>query len=108
MRILYIADDGKEFDNEFECEHYEWLQNHPHLKQIKCYDKNDKQLKDIMSDNTYYFTKKIVVPTDECVKDLADLAEYTGYCDYTTITKAGIWNYDDDGFNGRFVQIGEV
>ena len=27
MRVLYIADDGKEFDNEFECEHYEWLQD---------------------------------------------------------------------------------
>ena len=24
MRTVYIADDGKEFDNEFECEHYEW------------------------------------------------------------------------------------
>ena len=22
MRTIYIADDGKEFDNEFECKHY--------------------------------------------------------------------------------------
>ena len=70
MRTVYIADDGKEFDNEFECEHYEWLQNHPHLKDIKCYDKDGKQLEDIMSDDTYYFAKKIIVPTDECVKEL--------------------------------------
>lgn len=39
MRTIYIAVDNKEFDNEFECERYEWLLKHPHLKDIKCYDK---------------------------------------------------------------------
>ena len=47
MRIVYIADDGKEFDNEFECEHYEWLQNHPNLKYIKCYNEDGKLFDDI-------------------------------------------------------------
>ena len=102
MRIVYIADDGKEFNDEFECEHYEWLQNHPHLKQIKCYDKNGKQLEDIMSD------EKIIVPTDECVKELVELVEYTGFCDYAYITEPGIWSYVDSDFNERFVQICEV
>lgn len=37
MRTIYIAVDNKEFDNEFECERYEWLLKHPHLKNIKCY-----------------------------------------------------------------------
>ena len=26
MRIIYIADDDKEFDDKFECEHYEMKQ----------------------------------------------------------------------------------
>lgn len=108
MRIVYIADDGKEFDNEFECEHYEWLQNHPHLKNIKCYDKDGKQLEDIMSDDTYYFAKKIIVPTDECVKELVELVEYTGFCDYAYINEPRIWSYVDSDFNERFVKIGEV
>ena len=105
MRTVYIADDGKEFGNEFECEHYEWMLNHPHLKDIKCYDKYGKQLEDIMSDDTYYFVKKIIVPTDECVKELVELVEYTGFCDYAYITEPGIWSYVDSDFNERFVQV---
>ena len=38
MRTVYIADDGKEFDNEFDCEHHEWMLNHTNLKYIKIYD----------------------------------------------------------------------
>ena len=40
MKIIYIADDGKEFDDEFECEHYEWALDRPHIKEIVCYDEN--------------------------------------------------------------------
>lgn len=32
MRIIYIADDNKEFDDEFECERYEWLFETPTFK----------------------------------------------------------------------------
>lgn len=109
MRTVYIANDGKEFDDEFECEHYEWLQDHSCLNDIKCYDKNGKQLEDIMSDDTYYFAQKIIVPTDECVKELAELAEYTGYCDYSNITEPGLWIFNNNGFdNETFIKVGEV
>lgn len=49
MRTIYIADDNKEFDDEFECKRYEWLLKHPHLKDIKCYDKDGNLFADIMT-----------------------------------------------------------
>ena len=107
MRILYIADDGKEFDNEFECEHYEWLQNHPHLNDIKCYDKDGKLFEDIMADDTYNYCQKVVVPTDECAKELSDLADYTGYCYYSHIIEAGTWVFEEKGMDGKFVKVGD-
>lgn len=56
MRTVYIADDGKEFDNEFDCEHHEWMLNHPNLKYIKIYDNRTGELfDDIMTDDAYNY-----------------------------------------------------
>ena len=107
MRTVYIADDGKEFDNEFECEHYEWMLNHPHLNDIKCYDKDGKLFEDIMADDTYEYCQMVVVPTDECAKELSDLADYTGYCYYEYITEAGTWVFEENGTDGKFVKVGD-
>lgn len=35
MKTIYIADDGKEFDNYRECDKYEYLLNRPQLKTIE-------------------------------------------------------------------------
>ena len=107
MRTVYIADDGKEFDNEFDCEHYEWMLNHPYLKAIKCYDKDGKLFEDIMADDTYEYCQMVVVPTDECAKELSDLADYTGYCCYEYITEAGTWVFEENGTDGKFVKVGD-
>lgn len=107
MKIVYIADDGKEFYDEFECCDYEWQLRHPHLKDIECYDKDGKLLSNIMADDTYNYSQIIVVPTDECAKELSDLAEYAGYCCYYHITEAGIWKFEEKGTGGRFVKVGD-
>ena len=41
MKIIYIAEDGTQFDDEFECESYEGKLNHPYLKNIVFYDIKD-------------------------------------------------------------------
>ena len=105
MRVVYIADDGKEFDNEFECEHYEWLQEHTNLKDIKCYDENGILYEDILSNETYEFCQKIIVPTNECAKELKDLAEYTGFCYYSHVTEKGIWKFEEYGTQRGFVKV---
>lgn len=106
MRTIYIADNGKEFDDQFKCEDYEWLLNHPHLKNVKCYDKDGKQLEDIMEDDTYNYCYKIIVPTDEAVKELNDLADYAGFCFYLHITETGTWIYKEDGID-RFERVSD-
>lgn len=107
MRAIYIADDGKEFGNESECEHYEWLLSHPHLGDIKCYDKAGNGLGDIMEDSTYQYCHKIIALTDEAVKDLNDLADYAGYCYYSHITGAGTWIYEEKETDGRFMKVSD-
>lgn len=106
MRTIYIADDGKEFDDQYKCEHYEWMLNHTHLNDIKCYDKDNNELKDIMEEDTYNYCHKIIVPTNEAAKELNDLANYTGYCYYSHITETGTWIYEEkeNGTDGRFVK----
>lgn len=106
MRTVYIADDGKEFDDRFECSHYEWVLNHPHLNDIKCYDEDGKLFEDIMSEDTYNYCQKVVVPTEECVRELSDLADYAGYCSYSDITESGVWMFEENGTNGHFVKVG--
>lgn len=107
MRIVYIAADGKEFDNKLECEHYEWMQNHPYLSDIQCYGKDGKLYENIMADDTYNYCQAVIVPMDECAEELSDLAEYAGYYDYSYITEAGIWIYERNGAEGRFVKAGD-
>ena len=80
--------------------------NHAHLKDIKCYDKDNNELKDIMEEDTYSHCHKIIVPTNEAAKELNDLANYTGYCYYSHIIEAGTWIYEEkeNSTDGRFVK----
>lgn len=93
MKIIYVADDGVHFDDKFECEHHDWILSHPHLKDVRCYDRDGNELEDVMARNTYHHSRKIVVPTDEAAKELNDLVDYAGYSYYSQITGAGTWVY---------------
>ena len=107
MRVVYIADDGKEFDNEFDCEDYEWKLKHHHLNDVRFYDKDDMRLRDIFSEDTYENVVKIIVPNDYAVIDMKELARYTGYCYYSHITEAGTWTFELNGADGKFVKVGD-
>ena len=95
MRVLYIAEDNTEFDNETECMDYEWKLKHPHIDEIKCFDAEGNVLDDIMSIDTYGACMKIFVPTEECVKELYELTQYTGFYCYAQIEEPGTYNYID-------------
>ena len=60
-----------------------------------------------MADDTYNYCRKVVVPTDECAKELSNLADYTGYCYYSHITEAGTWVFEEKGTDGKFVKVGD-
>lgn len=48
MRTVYIADDGKQFEDEYECEHHEFELKHPHLQTIEAYNKDGEKMTDLL------------------------------------------------------------
>lgn len=96
MRVIYIADDGKQFDDEYACMDYEWTLNNPHINDVKFYDKDHNELKDIFLEDVYCITEKVVVPNKEALEVLHELAEYTGFCCYFSIEEVGVWHFDEE------------
>jgi hypothetical protein len=95
MKIIYIADDGTQFDDKFNCEDYEWKLKHQNIKDVHVFNKDGIEFEDIFSEDTYNQSTKIVVSSDEAARELQELGEYTGYCCYESINKAGEWIFDD-------------
>ncbi len=98
MKVIYEAEDGTRFTNAVDCEDYEWKLKHPVINKIKFYDSNDEELYDIFNDVTYENADKVVVPDEECVKELHFFTEYTGYHSYDTIDSPGTWVFDTTGY----------
>lgn len=96
MRTVYIADDGKQFDDEFDCNAYEFALRHPHLKDVHIFNKAGEELTDLAAEYTYNNSERIVVASEAAVNDLHALADYTGYCYYKHINAVGEWRFDDD------------
>ena len=102
MKIIYEAFDGTQFDNEFECEDYEWKLNHEEsLKDLIFYDKDGKVMTDSkLSEDVYSKVMKIVVLSNYGVQALKDIADYTGFLCYNVVNEVGIWvwNNEDENF----------
>lgn len=94
MHVVYISDDGKEFNDEYECERYEWIINNPDIENIHIYDKDGNELVDLFSENTYDKSYRIEVPDEKTLEALHKLAEYTGFCLYRIIDGCGTYVYD--------------
>ena len=103
MRVIYIADDGKEFDDEFDCEEYEWKLSHPHLNDVCFYDENNKLLNNVTSETTYKMSERIVVPNEKALKDLRELTFYSGFCCYESINDCGEWVFNRE--KGKFIKV---
>lgn len=102
MRVVYIADDGKEFADEYECMDYEWALNHPYLKDVHFYDADGNELDDVFSEETYNIAEKIVVLNENAVETLQEFANYTGYCAYEDVNECGEWIFNlDSGFEKK-------
>lgn len=94
MKIIYVADDGKSFDNEFECENYEFVLNHPHLKDVHIYDEYGVERENLLSDETYSHADTVIVLTQDALNDLHSLVEYMGHLSYGDIDSMGRWVFN--------------
>ena len=96
MKTLYIADDGKQFEDEYECRNYEFCISHPHLKTIELYDRHGEKLIAPLDDETYFNFTKIIVHSEEELVDLYEAADYSGFSGYYDIKDVGTWIFDKD------------
>lgn len=96
MKTVYIADDGKNFEDEYECRNYEFCISHPHLKTIELYDRHGKKLTNPLDDETYFNFTKIIIHSEEELIDLYCAADYTGFDGYYDIKSVGTWIFDQD------------
>lgn len=94
MRTLYIADDGKQFEDECECISYEFCISHLNLKTIELYNNDDEKLTNPLDEDTYFNLTKIVVHSGEELMDLHKAANYTGFIGYYDIKDVGTWIFD--------------
>lgn len=106
MRIIYIANDGKEFDDEYECANYEFKNELQNLDSIKLYDSAGNELKDPMRESTYNTVHKIIVHSDEEIVELHAVAEYTGFHAYYDIKDVGTWIFYTS--EDRFIKSTDV
>lgn len=96
MKTVYIAEDGKNFEDEYECRNYEFCISHPHLKTIELYDRHGKKLTNPLDEDTYFNFTKIVVHSEEELTDLYEAADYAGFSGYYDIKDVGTWIFDKD------------
>lgn len=102
MKTVYITDDGKQFEDEYECKNHGFCISHPHLKTIELYDRHGKKLTNPLDEDTYFNFTKIVVHSREELMDLYDAADYAGFSGYYDIKDVGTWIFDKD--KERFVK----
>ena len=95
MRTIYIADDGKQFDDEFECLDYEWHLHHPFLKKIAFLDVNNNLIINPFTDKAYSDINTVIVHNLNELQDLSEFIKYTGFLAYQDITEPGVWRWND-------------
>lgn len=112
MKVIYIADDGKEFDNYRECDKYEYLLNHPWLKTITFYNKygeqtfiHEKEYNIMWSDERFYNTvEHIVIHNENELVDFIDFVLKAGYISFQTIDSVGEWKMNYKTYNMEKVE----
>lgn len=101
MEIIYKSFDGIIFDNECACLDHEWKKEHEQgLKDITFWDFQKQELTNKFSEDTYSTAYYINIASEEGLKALHELADYTGYCSYSDPDSVGswIWSEDKGGF----------
>lgn len=94
MKTIYIADDGKQFEDEYECEQYEFNLKYPHLQTIEVYNQEGEKMTDLLDDDTYNDCSRIVIHSEDELSDLLLVADYLGFYSYNDITEVGEWIFD--------------
>ena len=118
MRIVYIAEDGTEFSNVWDCEEYEALLSHQEIYNIMFFDLmgNKTFIKhgDEFNDDLYNYAEKIIIRSQKELECLKWITDYCGWCEFEDITSPGVWireeNKESCGYikDGKWKRVGDV
>lgn len=103
MKIIYQAFDGKNFDNEEDCEVYEFKKLHPSLFNIDFYNEENelfhlsKDKDNLWNDTTYYVAEKVKIHNTAELSDFLLLSKEAGWCEFEEqINEIGLWERTED------------
>lgn len=95
MIILYQAEDGRIFDNRFDCATYE-IKERIKNTDIKMYDRSGNAFSPAtyLSDDTYNNVETIIISNEQDLEDIQKIYDYTGF--YHEIDRIGTWVWYDE------------
>lgn len=104
-RVIFVVDDGTEFDNELDCKNYEFRKSID-FDSIELYDQYGTRY-DPLSEDGYNKAVKIIAKTERAVSDLNKIAKYTGFILYEDVNSVGTWIFrEHNDLRQEFVKEG--
>lgn len=103
MKIIYRADDGKDFENEDDCLMYEWSLKFGDSHFYSLSPENEVPLMSLYSEEIYGIVDKIVVDTNKSAKAISAFGKWSGFLAYISINSVGTWIYDESSY--EFVKV---
>lgn len=105
MKVIYVADDGKQFDDKYDCIDYEFnLRVTEGMDQITIVDENGSWVRTpLTSEDTYNSANEIIVTGMTGVRTLQEISDYTGFTAYEDIDVPGVWKWDSKDIHPHFV-----
>lgn len=109
MRTVYIADDGKEFDNYSDCEDYEIKLK---LTGISFFRYHNDAYEEITNwkypDDIYENADRIIIPNDNLAKAIREVGEQCGYLAWrdSEINSSGVWEYIPEIY--AYAKVGDI
>jgi hypothetical protein len=107
MRTIYMADDGKQFDDKYDCLDYEFgMRIKGGAKQITIIDENGAVVHTpLTSEDTYSNAYKIIVTGMLGIRTLQEISDYTGFIGYEDIDTPGVWTFNKDDIYHHYEKI---
>ena len=93
MKLMYVADDGMQFDSEWDC----MLHEHECFMRtvaIKAIDSDGRQIADLSADDDFNRVQKIYIETRDELNQIRRIDQWCGF--YGEIDAIGVWKWDDD------------
>lgn len=88
---IYLANDGKVFNDEFECRDYEMKVKYPQMDNIEIFDENGRKLENLLLDSTYNNSHTVVIHNEVELEAFKAAVYYCGWCEWQTINDVGVW-----------------